>query len=190
MTSFRMARKTVLEQNDHLKAYQRKKLMSFFIKLFVIEAIIVLFSLYLKNYTKIALVLGGVLAMLLPCWILKPQQFFGKCGLGRISEVANVSKRVARQNGVVVFYTDMHYRTFVVCRVELPNGRTLEYEYDKCYEPAFFKEDTLLVLPGIKHPINLTKHDWVVCPFCGNVMPCENEECISCGAKAIRVEKT
>ena len=186
MTNYSRERKKLLEQNPALRSYQRKKLTFFWLKLVFIEAGVVLLSVYLMSYTESAIALGICLAVALPLWLLKPQNIFGKTCLGTITEVVGVTRRVTRQKGVAVFYNDMHYRTFIICRVVTPQNRELEFEFPEQYEPVFHKGDTVIKLAAIAYPINLTRHDWVLCPFCGNIMPEENDRCVGCNAISIK----
>ena len=186
MTNYTKERKKLLEHNPELRAYQRKKLIFFWLKFLLIEAGVVLISVYLMRYTDSAIAVGICLAIVLPLWILKPQGIFGKTCIGTIAEVVGVTRRVTRQKGFAVFYNDMHYRTFIICRVMTSRNRELEFEFPEQYEPVFHKGDTVIKLAAVAYPINLTKHDWVLCPFCGNVMPEGNERCVGCNGRYIK----
>ena len=190
MTNYSTERKLLFEENPDLRAYQRKKLIVFCFKLLLLEAIVILLSVYLMSYTESAIALGVCFAVALPWWILKPQIVFGRSCIGTIKEVVSVSRRVTRDKGFAVFYTDTHSRTFIVCRVVTPQNRELEFEFSDQYENVYHKGDTVIKLPAVPYPINLTEHDWGLCPFCGNIMPKENDCCVECNANSIKRSKS
>ena len=187
MTIFKTERKALLDRNPHLKAYQRKKLLFFCAKFLLFEAAVISLTIYLASYTESAVVLGAFFAIVLPWWVLKPQRVFGKTGVGEIKEIVRVSKRVTREKGLAVFYTDMHYRTFIICRMINDKGREVEFEFPEQCEPVFHAGDKIIKLSAIKYPIILTDHSWCMCPFCGNVFPKENDHCIQCNAEPINI---
>ena len=189
MTTYSIERKSLFEQNPALQKYQRKKLLFFWLKLLFLEAIVISLSVYLMSYTESAIALGICLSIALPLWLLKPQSIFGKTCMGTITEVVGVTRRVTRQKGVAVFYNDMHYRTFIICRVVTPQNRELEFEFPEQFEPVFHEGDTVIKLAAVAYPINLTEHDWVLCPFCGNIMPEENDRCTGCNARPIKLSE-
>ena len=185
MTRYQAASRALLEQNPQLRFHQRKKLGHFFTKLLVIEVIVISLTIYLMEFTESAVVLGICFAILLPGWILKPQLIFAKCGIGTIKEIEKVSKRVTREKGMAVFHTDLQSKLFIVCRIIGEKGQEIEFELPVQYEKVFHVGDCVLRIPAIEYPINLSEHDWILCPFCGNIFPKVNDRCVECNAKSI-----
>ncbi|MBQ3227301.1 MAG: hypothetical protein IJB43_01825, partial [Clostridia bacterium] len=63
MTNYSTERKLLFEENPDLRAYQRKKLIVFCFKLLLLEAIVILLSVYLMSYTESAIALGVCFAV-------------------------------------------------------------------------------------------------------------------------------
>ena len=189
MTNFKKEGKALFAQNPHLKAYQRKKLTLFWLKLLAIEAVVIAFAIYLMQFVESAIVLGICLAVIFPLWLLKPKNIFGKAGIGTVKEITKVSRRVAKNSGPVLQRIDMHDRTFMIFHVTTEAGKEIEFEFPEQYEAVFHQGDRIIKLPAVEYPICLTEHDWTLCPFCGNVFPVANDRCIECEAKPITLPK-
>ena len=68
----------ILNLNPHLRAYRRKKLAAFWIRLVLLELVVMAATVYLMSFgLKAAPALGIGLAILLPVFALKPKRTFG-----------------------------------------------------------------------------------------------------------------
>ena len=181
-------REKLFRANPHLKAYQEKRRIGFFGKLFLIEVIAISFAVYLMDYVEIAWVFGLLFGILLPRLLLAPQKHLKKVGLGEIVDVLFESRIVTVDKGIRYSYRDLRRENVIVCRIMTETGREIELEYISRYERVFSKGDKLIMLPFVKYPINLIRHDWYACPFCGNLMPSENKACIGCGRLTIQID--
>lgn len=75
--------------------------------------------------------------------------------------------------------------TVITLVVEDRGSRNHFIELDAKYDSVYKKGDALFFTSGILYPINLTSHDKVVCPFCGNIFPAENPVCINCNTEIL-----
>ena len=83
---------------------------------------------------------------------------------------------------------DMKEQEFTIFSVTSPNGKMQELEMETAYEAFFKKGDQIIRLSGMKYPVDLTPGALLICPFCGNVFPSENEVCIECNEPAFNAD--
>ena len=185
MKNYAKEREALFRQNPCLRSHQRTIFARFFVEILLLETLVAAFALYLWKYTELAPFLWIGLAAVLPWVVLKPQKLFGKVGIFQITDVKLIPRYITLKKGIVTTFADKGFRNFVVYHTVSAKGHKRKFEYEGRYARAYEKGDMLIILPGIAYPINLTARNWIVCPFCGNVMPKENKECVGCGAKSV-----
>jgi len=172
----------LLRKNRDLSETKRKKVIFFFIKCALSELIWLAFSLYLHSRvpTVTCIVFCIVMALILPL-VFNPFKLFANDKHGKITSV----KCEARNTGSKNSMRGIREYLVVVIEYDDEKGRSHDIDLPKMYEKCFFEGDLIILRDAFEYPINLTPHDNVVCPFCGNIMPRVNKECVECYKKNI-----
>lgn len=181
----------LLRCNPSLKKYRRKKLITFYFKLVLIELAAVAATLYLDAYKiPIAPVLGLIIAVGGPFLFLAPHKFFATRKMGVIKEIEYEQRRVIEGVTGKLTYTDMKARTFLYCTIEDRNGHRSHFVVKQQYQKIYHIGDEVIGLLGVAYPVNLTPHSFALCPICGNIMPIENDDCVECGSERIKLPES
>ena len=172
----------ILRKNRAISEIKKKKITFFFIKCALFELLWLAFSLYL--YSRIpeiaSIVFCIVIALLIPL-IFNPFKTFANDKHGKITSV-KCEERIAKSKNSI-----KGIRTYLAIVIEYTDekGNIRSIELPKAYEKCFFNGDLILLRDTFEYPFNLTPHDNIVCPFCGNIMPRINKECVECYNKNI-----
>ena len=175
--------KKLLRLNPQLAEFQRKRKIAYFIKVALCEVIAIAlfaflysqFSLYSASNLYVAWCIYAALALIIPL-LFNPFRVFKNKKCGQISDI-NIESRLTRNKN-----NARGVREILVMTVSFvdKNGKHHDLELDTRHEKCLFVGDEIILLNTLPYPINLTKHDNVICPYCGNVMPAVNRECIGC----------
>ena len=176
--------KRILRLNRQLSEFQSKRVKLFALKVIISEIfVLALFSyiyaqlvLYSQDNTYVVWVLCPFVCLIVPL-LFNPYAIFKNKKHGKITKLELDSRLVESKNSMkAVRETLVLEITFVDER-----ERIYDVELGKQHQNCFFVGDDIIYLNSLPYPINLTEHDNVVCPYCGNVMPAVNRECLGCG---------
>ncbi len=176
--------KKLLRLNPQLAEFQRKRKTAYFIKVALGEVVAIAlfaflysqFSLYSSSNLYVVWIICAVVALLIPL-VFNPFAVFKNKKCGKVSKV-NIESRLARSKNNARGVREILIMTMTFVD---KNERVHDLELDTRHEKCFFVGDEIILLNALPYPINLTKHDNIVCPYCGNVMPATNRECLGCG---------
>ena len=124
-------------------------------------------------------------------------QIFSQLHKGKnLDEMTNIGKATKEKISVVCHTELPKVKRKLVSKLdgtvkylfELSDGNTVEIELDICYEKVFKKGDKIIRLSGMKYPVDLTPGALLICPFCGNVFPTENDVCVECCEPAFNAD--
>ena len=176
----------LLRNSPSLAKIRKKRIFKLFFKMSLVEIAILGLTGYLYYSThQIALAVVGVgLALFALYKIADPRKNF-KRRCGRVTEIKFFQTRVVNKNGFMNSYTAMMDAVVLIVSLEAANGRRYKLELENRFQDVIREGDVLIQLPGIPYFINKTPCDLVVCPYCGNMMPKENEDCIGCGRENV-----
>ena len=189
MTEYKKEEGKVLRLHPELSKYRKKRLLKLYLKMLISGATILALTVFLYCQTpQIAIaVIGGLFALVGVYKIADPRKnFTKKCG--KITKISLVQKRVNNKNGMQFSYTAMMDAVVLVVSIETPGGRRYEIELSDQYQPCIKEGDVLLRIPGVPYFIIPNPQEMVVCPYCGNIMPRENTNCVGCGQENIYVK--
>ena len=176
---------SLIEKNQYIKKYQRKVLLSFFLKLALIEIVIIAMIVLPKNITVYEILFGTGIAIFVPYFLLKPKKVFGGTKTGTIANIAYITHKPPRADRIAVDFLNAQLVSFIECTVVDENEEKWTFKLEQRYDKIYHAGDEV-VYPGfVKYPINLTSHEFVLCPFCGNIMPRPVTHCVECGALPI-----
>ncbi|MBE6628303.1 MAG: hypothetical protein E7629_05190 [Ruminococcaceae bacterium] len=185
MKKYQETVEAILNLNPHLRAYRRKKLAAFWIRLVLLELVVMAATVYLMSFgLKAAPALGIGLAILLPVFALKPKRTFGMRMRGRITKIDHERRQV--YDPMAAGRASVRGATILSCAVENADGRSSCFDVPKRCVKVYREGDEVIGISGIPYPIVLTPHEWILCPLCGGVMPAVNETCVECGAQRIK----
>ena len=117
----------------------------------------------------------------------KSIKLFKKQYVGTVTEIFYEQRRAPTKSQVAgsTWATSMVDTTVITLVVEDSRSKNHFIELNSKYDSVYKKCDTLFFTAGISYPINLTPHDKVVCPFCGNIFVSEKPTCINCNVKIL-----
>lgn len=176
--------KSLLRKNPQLSEAINKRKRAFFIKTVITELLIIALcvyvytelSLYSAANTYVVFIVGAFLCLAAPL-LFNPIGTFKneKYGIVKRAEVRSCFvKRPGTARGMM---NSLVYTVTVLDEKEFTTDLDLPKHHEKC----FFEGDEVVMLDALAYPINLTEHENVACPFCGNVMPLQNRDCLGCG---------
>ncbi|MBE6602675.1 MAG: hypothetical protein E7637_09290 [Ruminococcaceae bacterium] len=178
---YKKIKQELYRQSPRFRQRQTQILIGFLLKLFLMEALIIAFAIGAyaispgAGYSCIGV---GILVF----WLLiKKSKFFKYRFLGKVTDIRRESKMVDRKG----YARSMRSQVLSIFTVTDENGNRLEIELPVPYEKVFKKGDKIIRLAGMKYPVDLTPEELLVCPFCGNIFPTENEVCVECGEPAL-----
>ncbi|MBE6593032.1 MAG: hypothetical protein E7642_03455 [Ruminococcaceae bacterium] len=187
--------KTFKEEKAKLKAecpqlFQKidNSIKKAIIRSVLVELLIVAIAyiLLVPKYLTIFIItcLSGVILSLI---ISKSIKLFKKQYVGTVTEIFYEQRRVPTKSQAAgsTSATSMVDTTVITLVVEDSRSKNHFIELHSKYDSVYKKCDTLFFTAGISYPINLTPHDKVVCPFCGNIFVSEKPTCINCNVKIL-----
>lgn len=188
MRSYRDVRQDLLKVEPRFQQIQRRAVLGFLLWTIPLEALIVAFSIGAYALTPAALYIGIVLGICVLVWRLKAARLIGNRLYGTIvsqtREVRLMSNDgVSSRTGGSVHR--MYQRALTVYTVQAPDGQNVTFTAEIRYERVFKNGEKVIRLPGMLYPVDLNPERYVLCPFCGNISPKENDLCIECGAPAL-----
>ena len=180
--SYKQEASALLARYPDLRKARQKRLFKLFFKTFLVGVAILGLTGYLYYDTRqVALAVVGVaLAVFALYKIADPRRNF-KRRCGRVAEIQFFQTRVVNKNGFMNSYTAMMDAVLLVVWLESANGRRYKLELENRFQDVVRVGDVLIEMPGIPYFVNETSGDLIVCPFCGNMMPRKNKDCIGCG---------
>ena len=188
MNDYKEICRRLFEIEPRFRRIQRRSLAVFLCWVLPLEALTVAFAWQATKLTPAAPYIGIVLGLCVLVWRLKAARLIGNRLYGRIvSQTRQV--RLMSNNGVssrtATSTHRMYQRALTVYTVQAPDGRRVTFEAEIRYERVYSVGDRVLRLPGMRLPVDLSPERYVLCPFCGNISPKENETCVECGAPAL-----
>lgn len=170
--------KTLLRQNPQLTEFNNRKKRFFWLKTAVTELLIIAFGIYIYSLVNtFSCLLFFVCICLLAPMLYKPFPLFLNKKSGKVTKIFYEDRLVQNHSRGI---KGMHNVTLISLDLTDEKGRVRSLELDKKYERCFFEGDELVCLGALPYPINLTPHDNVACPYCGNIMPAVNKDCMGC----------
>ena len=178
---YKRLRKELFRISPHFKKRQAKIYFLFILKLTLAELLVAAFMAGVYVITP-----GGALAFpiigIIVFWKLLKKSILDKKALvGVITTIGRDNRLIASDSNI----RRMLSKNFSIYTVTLSDGRTEELALPVPYERVFKKGDKLIRLSGMKYPVDLTPEELLICPFCGNIFPTENKDCIECGEPAL-----
>ena len=177
---YKQTKMALYRQSPRFKKLQTKILLRFVFK-------VVLCELPIAALTVGAYVISPAGALTFPIigiiifWILFEKDFLSKKALyGTVTAIIRDNLTVKSDN-----IRWMKQQNFSIYTVTMPNGKKEELILPIPYERVFKKGDKIIRITGMKYPVDLTPEEWLICPFCGNIFPTENKDCIECGEPAL-----
>ncbi len=177
MPSYRQAAADLLNAHPDLQRFRKRRLCGVIVKMclsFIAVAAVTVF-LYLQTPHAVILVLGAVIALAVAYRVGMPHRHF-ICMYATVEKIEYIEKRVSRKGNI----RGMTDAIVLVARVKIANGHIRKLEWPTQYDAAIHPGDAILQIPGIPYLLTLTPHDQVICPFCGGIMPRDNDYCVEC----------
>jgi len=185
---YKIIKRNLLQKCPRLKAQQRKRIFWFLFKLLLVEALIAFLSWKSIHALSAAPYIGAGIGAVALIFLLWKSKLINTRIYGTVTAIQHEMLGVNRYGGVVRHATDMMLKEFTIFVVTAPNGRKRKIKMELFYEKAFKKGDRIILLSGMKYPVDLTPEELLICPFCGNIFPTENEVCIGCGEPALNAK--
>ena len=132
-------------------------------------------TLYSSDNMYVVWVIGAILFLMAPFWF-NPIAVFGKEEKGKIISVKIAERYNKDLITKAVKKVDIFEVTF-----EDEKGKIYILDLPRHTEKCFLVGDDIVSLNTFPIPISLTPHDNIACPYCGNVMPAVNKDCLGCG---------
>ncbi len=177
MPTYRQASAEFLTAHPALQRFRMGRLRSVILKMcfsFLAVAAISVF-LYWQTPHLAILIVGGGAALVVAYRVGMPHRYFGRM-CATVEDLQCVGKRVNRKGNI----RSMTDALVLVATVRTSDGHDQKLEWPPSYEGAVQVGDVLLQIPGIPYILTVTPHDKVICPFCGGLMPRDNDYCVEC----------
>ena len=181
-------RQALCAHSPRFKKKQTMVFLLFFLKIAIVEILIAasaVGSYFLAPPSIYAFIVIGIAVF---CYLLKKAKLIGTRVFGTVTDIKRITRGISRNGGVVRYSMDMMQKNFSVFTISSPDGKRYEIELDVRYEKVFKKGDKLIRLTGMEYPVDLTPEELLICPFCGNIFPTENKDCIECGEPALNAK--
>ena len=182
---YKRIRTALCRQSPRFKKKQTTVFLLFFLKVAVAELLIAAFAVGAFFFAPASVYAFIIVGIAVFCYLLKKSNLIGTRILGTVTDIKRIIRGVSRKGGVVRYSMDMMQKTFSVFTISSDDGKTREIELDVQYERVFKKGDKIIRLSGMEYPVDLTPEELLICPFCGNIFPTENKDCIECGEPAL-----
>ncbi len=177
MLTYRQASADFLRAHSDLQRFRTKRLSGVIVKmsLALIAVAALTVFLYLQTPHVAILVLGALVALIAAYRVGMPHRYFGRM-CAAVEKMEYVEKLVKRKGNI----RGMTDAMVLMAHVKLANGDIRKLEWPTLYDGVIQPGDTILQIPGIPHLLILTPHETVICPFCGGLMPRDNDYCVEC----------
>jgi len=183
---YKRIRKELFALNPRFKKLQTRATLGFFLKIALLELLMAAFTVGTYIITPGGAITFPIIGILSFAVILRKSKFWKWRTYGEITDIT----RTSRLNPLKGYFGAVREKQVSIFTVTDSDGNTVEIELDICYEKVFKKGDQIIRLSGMKYPVDLTPEEILICPFCGNIFPTENEVCVECGEPAIRAKIT
>ena len=183
---YKRIRKELFALNPRFRKLQTRAFLRLFLKILFWELLMAAFTVGTYVITPGGALTFPIIGILSVAVILKKSKFWKWRTFGEVTNIA----RTSRMYPLKAYFGAVREKQVSIFTVTDAHGTTMEIELDICYERVFKKGDKLIRLSGMQYPVDLTPEDILICPFCGNVFPSENDVCVQCGEPAIRAEIT
>ena len=184
--SYKKEAEELLKRCPNLARIRKKRLFKIFFKTSIVCLAILGLTgyLYFSTHQVALAVVGVALAAYALYKTANPRKNLQR-RYGRVEEIRFFQTRVVNKKGFMNSYTAMMDAVVLIVSLKAANGRRYKMELENRFQDVIKEGDVLIQLPGIPYFINKTPGDWVICPYCGNMMPRESEDCIGCGRENI-----
>jgi hypothetical protein len=186
VVSYKREAEALLKSCPSLASFRRRRLFQVFLKMAVVGITFLSLTGYLYFDTRqVAIaVVGGAFTVFALYKIANPRKNFQR-RCGTIREITFFQTRVNNKNGPINMYGAMMDAVVLIVSLETPTGRRYKIELENRFQDLIKTGDVLIQLPGVPHFINKSPSDLVICPYCGNIMPRDSEDCVGCGRENI-----
>ena len=177
---YKRIRKELFALNPRFRKMQTKIVLKFVLKVTPLELLVAAFA-----AAAYAMAPGVVIAFpvigFYAFWIIFKKDFLSKNALyGTVTTIGRDNLMVKSDN-----IRWMKQQNFTIYTITTPDGKKEELILPIPYERVFKKGDKIIRLSGMEYPVDLTPEEMLICPFCGNIFPTENKDCIECGEPAL-----
>ncbi len=183
---YKRIRRELFAHSPRFKKLQSKIFFRFAIKVILLELLIAAFAVGAFSLAPTSVYAFIIIGIAVLYYLTKASKLIGTRVLGTVTDINRITRNVTRsgmnQRGGTFRMTQ---NTFSVFTISSDDGNTQEIELNVQYEKVFKKGDRIIRLSGMKHPVDLTPEELLICPFCGNIFPTENQDCIECGEPAL-----
>ncbi len=177
MPTYRQASAEFLGAHPDLQRYRMKRLRGVILKMcfsFIAVAAVAVF-LYVQTPHVAILIVGAVVALAVTYRVGMPHRYLTRL-CATVETLKHVEKRVSRKDNIR-YMTDA---IVLVVTLRAADGRERKVEWPTLFDGPLQPGDIILQIPGIPYLLTPTPHDKVICPFCGGVMPRDNDYCVAC----------
>jgi len=181
---YKRIRKELFAHSPRFKKRQAVIYLWFFLRLGLAEALVGAFVAGVWLLSPIGSLFIAVVGVAVFWTMLKSSILCKKALYGTVIEIGRDNLMVNSQTNI----RRMESKNFTVYTVARPDGKNETLLLPVPYERVFKKGDKLIRLSGMKYPVDLTPEELLICPFCGNIFPTENEICIGCGEPALNAK--
>ncbi len=179
--------KRLLRLNPELSSFMTRKKVLYFVKLIPTELALITFMIYLYPQAPLptTALFGAVMCLSAP-FVFNPFRVFGNKKYGKITSV-ELEEILTTKRGRINLVASLNVVACITYTDTKGKRRSSSFnkEYARCYETG----DEIIFLSGLQYPINLSPHDMVACPYCGNIMPASNKRCVDIGCKKLNIYK-
>ncbi len=180
---YKRIKSALYKQSPRFKRKQTKVFLLFFLKVVLCElpiAALAVGAYVLSPASALAFLIIGIVIFV----ILLKKAFLEKKAL------YGTVVKISRDNLIVKsdYINRMTQKNFSIYTIDTPDGKKKELILPIPYERVFKKGDMIIRLPGMDYPVDLTPEELLICPFCGNIFPTENKDCIECGEPALNAK--
>ena len=177
---YKRLRQELFAISPRFQKLQAKIVFKFVLKVIPLELLVAAFA--VAAYTMAPeVVIAFPLIGFYFFWIIFKKDFLSKKALyGTVTAIGRDNLMVKSDN-----IRWMRQQNFTIYTVTTPDGKKEELILPIPYERVFKKGDKIIRLSGMEYPVDLTPEELLICPFCGNIFPTENKDCIECGEPAL-----
>lgn len=181
---YKRIRRELFTLNPQFRKLQTRAFLGFFLKILLMESLMAAFTVGTYVITPKGAVTFPIIGIILLVIVLAKSKFWGWRTYGEITDIT----RTSRLNPLKGKFGVIREKPISIFTVTDSDGNAANIELDTHYEKVFQKGDKIIRLSGMLYPVNLTPEALLICPFCGNVFPSENEVCIECNEPALNTK--
>jgi len=190
MTNYQEELKYIKRNNPRIFEIQKKQRKNILLRAFTYEIFAVFILIALRDKLEVLITFAILGCLVIPFLSFKMWKLFERGWIGTIKK-ADYAQRSTRALKDCKGYSgcNLSKQTVIDFTVIDDSDKVYFFTLEKQYEKAYKLEDTVMSIPGIAYPINLTPHNMCVCTKCGGVMPSTNTHCPSCGTPPTVIQK-